>query len=161
TPDGKGWMEIWNNVFMQFDRQAIEGGGYRLDPLPKPSVDTGMGLERISSVLQGKTSNYDSDLFRALVEKAAEIAKKPYRASQGDDDVSMRVIAAHARTTAFLIAEGVSPDRTGRPYVLRRVMRRAIRHGHRLGIERPFLHEVALAVVDLMGGQYPELVQRK
>jgi alanyl-tRNA synthetase len=161
TPDGKGWMEIWNLVFMQFDRTEKEGGGYDLSPLPKPCVDTGAGLERVTSVLQGKTSNYETDLLRALVEKAAEIAGKPYHATQADDDVSLRVIADHARLTAFLISEGIFPDRAGRPYVLRRVMRRAIRHGHRLGIAKPFLHEVALEVVLQMGDQYPELVARK
>jgi len=159
-PDGRGWMEIWNLVFMQFDR-SIDGGVARLDPLPAPCVDTGAGLERVASVLQGKTSNYDTDLLRALVDKASEISGKTYRASAADDDVSMRVIADHARTTAFLIAEGVFPDRAGREYVLRRVMRRAIRHGHRLGISQPFLHEVALEVVRLMGDHYPELVTRK
>jgi alanyl-tRNA synthetase len=158
--DGRGWMEIWNLVFMQFER-SIEGGAPKLDPLPKPCVDTGAGLERVSAVLQGVTSNYDTDLLRALVDKAAEISGKPYRGSQGDDDVSMRVIADHARTTAFLIAEGIFPDRAGRPYVLRRVMRRAIRHGHRLGIERPFLHEVCGTVIEMMSGQYPELTQRR
>jgi alanyl-tRNA synthetase len=145
---------------MQFERTIVDGKA-KLDPLPKPSVDTGMGLERIASVLQGKTSNYDTDLLRALVDKASEISGKRYHASTGDDDVSMRVIADHARTTAFLIAEGIFPDRDGRPYVLRRVMRRAIRHGHRLGIEKPFLHEVALEVARLMGEQYPELNARK
>ncbi len=161
TPDGKGWMEIWNLVFMQFERSEVEPGKYLLSPLPKPCVDTGAGLERVASVLQGKTSNYDTDLLRALVEKAASIAGKPYHGTQGDDDVSMRVIADHARLTAFLMAEGITPDRAGRAYVLRRVMRRAIRHGHRLGIHRPFLHEVALEVVAQMGEQYPELVERK
>ncbi len=158
--DGKGWMEIWNNVFMQFDRSMVDGQP-TLVPLPKPCVDTGAGLERVSAVLQGVTSNYDTDLLRALVDKAAQIAGKPYHGSGGDDDVSMRVIADHARTTAFLVAEGVFPDRAGRPYVLRRVMRRAIRHGHRLGIPRPFLHEVAAEVVALMSDQYPELAARK
>ena len=162
TPDGKGWMEIWNLVFMQFNRTEKEsGGGYELAPLPKPSVDTGAGLERVTSVLQGKTTNYDTDLLRSLVEKASAIAGKAYRGTQGDDDVSMRVIADHARLTAFLISEGIFPDRAGRPYVLRRVMRRAIRHGHRLGIAKPFLHEVALEVVSQMGDAYPELVARK
>ncbi len=160
--DGKGWMEIWNLVFMQYERfRDGENKEIQQRDLPKPCVDTGMGLERIASVLQGKTSNYDTDLLRALVEKAAEISGKSYRASQADDDVSMRVIADHARTTAFLIAEGVFPDRAGREYVLRRVMRRAIRHGHRLGIVEPFLHEVAAVVVEKMGDTYPELVQRK
>jgi alanyl-tRNA synthetase len=161
TPDGKGWMEIWNLVFMQFNRSEAASGGYELAPLPKPCVDTGAGLERVTSVLQGKTTNYDTDLLRALVEKAASIAGKPYRGTQGDDDVSMRVIADHARLTAFLISEGIFPDRAGRPYVLRRVMRRAIRHGHRLGIKQPFLHQVALEVVGQMGDAYPELVARK
>src|SRR5580693_3266747 len=161
TPDGLGWMEIWNLVFMQFDREVGSGGAAKLTPLPKPCVDTGAGLERLSSVLQGVTSNYETDLLRPLVDKAGQISGKKYAGSQSDDDVSMRVIADHARTTAFLIAEGVFPDRAGRPYVLRRVMRRAIRHGHRLGIARPFLHEVGLAVVDAMGHDYPELEQRR
>jgi len=158
--DGKGWMEIWNLVFMQFER-SLKDGAYRLDALPKPCVDTGAGLERVASVLQGETSNYDTDLLRALVDKAAEISKKSYRGTLADDDVSMRVIADHARTTAFLIAEGVFPDRAGREYVLRRVMRRAIRHGHRLGIQQPFLHQVADRVIEMMGDQYPELQKRR
>ncbi|MDQ3031569.1 MAG: alanine--tRNA ligase [Myxococcota bacterium] len=156
-PDGAGWVEIWNNVFMQFDRQA-DG---RLEPLPAQSVDTGMGLERITAAMQGVVSNYDTDLLRPIVELASEISGKPYGATLEKDDVSMRVIADHARTTAFMIAEGISPDKEGRSYVLRRVMRRAIRHGHRLGIERPFLHECALRVIEIMGEHYPELVERK
>jgi alanyl-tRNA synthetase len=161
TPDGIGWMEIWNLVFMQFDRTVDAGGEARLTPLPKPCVDTGAGLERLASVIAGKTSNYENDLLRALVDRASEISGKRYGGSQADDDVSMRVIADHARTTAFLIAEGVFPDRAGREYVLRRVMRRAIRHGHRLGIRAPFMHEMALEVVRLMGDAYPELERRK
>ncbi len=160
TPDGRGWMEIWNVVFMQFDR-SIRGGEALLAPLPKPCVDTGAGLERLTSVLDGKSSNYETDLLRGLVDKASEISGKRYTASQGDDDVSMRVIADHARTTAFLIAEGVFPDRAGREYVLRRVMRRAIRHGHRLGIAKPFIHEMALEVIRLMQADYPELGRRQ
>jgi len=157
SADGHGWMEIWNLVFMQFER---DGSG-KLDPLPAPSIDTGAGLERLAGVVQGKLSNYDTDILRALVDRAAQISGKAYGGSMSPDDVSMRVIADHARTTAFLLAEGVLPDRTGREYVLRRVMRRAIRHGHRLGITRPFLHEVALGVADLMGGHYPELRERR
>ncbi|MFW6051500.1 MAG: alanine--tRNA ligase [Myxococcota bacterium] len=157
TPDGKGWFELWNLVFMQFDRQA-DG---ELRPLPAPSIDTGAGLERLSVVAQGVLSNYDTDLLRPLVDLAAEIAGKRYGGTQAEDDTSMRVIADHARTTAFLIAEGVFPDRDGRAYVLRRVMRRAIRHGHRLGIEEPFLHTCALGVVERMGEVYPELVERR
>ena len=156
--DGSGWTEIWNNVFMQFDRAEKDGP---LVPLPAPSVDTGMGLERVACVVQGVTSNYDTDLLRTLVDKAAQIAGKPYGASQGDDDVSMRVIADHARTVAFLMAEGVLPERQKREYVLRRVMRRAIRHGYRLGIDKPFLHEVAALVTENMGDVYPELRDRK
>jgi alanyl-tRNA synthetase len=139
TPDGTGWVEIWNLVFMQFER-SIENGEPKLTPLPAPSIDTGAGIERMAGVLQGVRSNYDTDLLRPLVDKAAALSGKTYGGTMAEDDVSMRVIADHARSTAFLIAEGVLPDRTGREYVLRRVMRRAIRHGHRLGIERPFLH---------------------
>ncbi len=156
--DGSGWTEIWNLVFMQYDRAQKDAP---VTALPAPSIDTGMGLERITSVIQGVTSNYDTDLLRPLVDKAAAIAGKAYRGSTADDDVSMRVIADHARTTAFLIAEGVMPEKQRREYVLRRVMRRAIRHGHRLGIERPFLHEVALEAVRLMGDTYAELRDRQ
>jgi alanyl-tRNA synthetase len=156
--DGSGWTEIWNLVFMQYDRAEKDAP---VTPLPAPSIDTGMGLERIAAVLQGVTSNYDTDLLRGLVERAAKIAGKAYTAGDGPDDVSMRVIADHARTTALLMAEGITPDRAKREYVLRRVMRRAIRHGHRLGIERPFLHEVAMQVVDEMGPVYPELRDKR
>jgi alanyl-tRNA synthetase len=159
SPEGHGWFEIWNLVFMQFNRRQ-EGEGYVLDPLPAPSIDTGMGLERIACVLQDVTSNYDTDLLRGLVEEAAKLSGKSYGGSQAPDDVSMRVIADHARLTAFLLSEGVSPDNTGRSYVLRRVMRRAIRHGYRLGIKEPFLHKVALAVVERMGDDYPQLRER-
>jgi alanyl-tRNA synthetase len=156
--DGSGWTEIWNLVFMQYDRASKDAPA---TPLPAPSIDTGMGLERITAVLQGVTSNYDTDLLRVLVDRAASISGKVYTGGPGRDDVSMRVIADHARTTAMLMAEGVLPDRSKREYVLRRVMRRAIHHGQRLGIERPFLHEVAIAVVDSMGNAYPELRDRR
>ncbi|MFO0684475.1 MAG: alanine--tRNA ligase [Sandaracinus sp.] len=155
-PDGAGWVELWNLVFMQFERHA-DG---RLEPLPAQSVDTGAGLERLCAAAQGVTSNYDTDLLRPIVDLAAKISGKTYGGTLEKDDVSMRVIADHARTTAFLIAEGVMPDKDGESYVLRRVMRRAIRHGHRLGIERLFLHECALAVVEIMSEQYPELRER-
>ncbi len=156
--DGSGWVEIWNLVFMQYDR-AHEGA----DPiaLPAPSIDTGAGLERLAGVLQNVSSNYDTDIMKRLIVRIADIAGKRYTAGEGPDDVSMRVIADHARTTAFLISEGIMPDKQRREYVLRRVMRRAIRHGHRLGIGDLFLHEVALEVVDAMGEDYPELVERK
>ncbi len=160
TPEGIGWVEIWNLVFMQFER-TIENGSARLVLLPAPSVDTGAGLERLTSVCAGQLSNYDTDILNALAQTAAALAHKPYGGTRQPDDVSLRVIADHSRTTAFLIAEGIVPDRTGREYVLRRVMRRAIRHGHRLGIKEPFLHEVALKVVELMGADYPELLERK
>jgi alanyl-tRNA synthetase len=160
TVEGFGWMEIWNLVFMQFERSLV-GGEYKLADLPAPSIDTGAGLERLACVTQGKTNNYDTDLLRQLIDRASELSGKRYGGTMDKDDVSMRVIADHARTTAFLVAEGVMPDSSGKEYVLRRVMRRAIRHGHRLGIERPFLHEVALRVVDAMGDQYPELRERK
>jgi alanyl-tRNA synthetase len=157
APDGSGWVEIWNLVFMQFER--TQSG--QLERLPAPCVDTGMGLERVTCIQQGKTTSYETDLLRPLVDKVAELSNKPYGGTMSPDDVSMRVIADHARATAFLIADGVLPDRAGRAYVLRRVMRRAIRHGHRLGIERPFLHLVALEVVKLLGGHYVELVERQ
>jgi alanyl-tRNA synthetase len=154
---GSGWVEIWNLVFMQFERHA----GGRLESLPAPSIDTGMGLERLACVTQNVVSNYDTDLLRPIVELAGKIARKKYGATRAPDDVSMRVIADHARTAAMLISEGVFPDRDGRAYVLRRIMRRAIRHGHRLGIEQPFLHECALLVADNMGGEYPDLKERR
>ena len=156
-PDGEGWTELWNLVFMQFDR-AADG---KLTPLPAPSIDTGSGLERLAAVQQGVRSNYDTDLLRPVIDLAATISGKTYGGTLLPDDVSMRVIADHARTAALLIAEGVFPDRDGRSYVLRRVMRRAIRHGHRLGIERLFLHECALVVVEAMGDTYPELRERR
>ena len=157
-PDnGERFFELWNLVFMQY--QVDEVGGPRR-PLPKPSIDTGAGLERITSVLQGVNSNYETDLLRPLLELAAEIAGRPYGRSD-DDDVSLRVIADHARMTAFCLAEGILPGKNERAYVLRRVMRRAIRHGHRLEIEDLFLHRVALAVVEMMGRDYPELVERR
>ena len=155
--DGRGWFELWNLVFMQFDRHA-DG---RMESLPAPSIDTGAGLERIAVVKQGVLSNYDTDLLRPVVDLASEISGKRYRNSPSEDDVSMRVIADHARTTAFLISEGVFPDKDGRAYVLRRVMRRAIRHGHRLGIHEPFLHHCALRVADDMADVYPQLAERR
>jgi alanyl-tRNA synthetase len=151
------WLEIWNLVFMQYERKEKDGP---LAPLPAPSVDTGAGLERLTSVVQGKRSNYDIDLFQPLLGKTAELAGKRY----GEDpanDASMRVIADHARATALLIADGVFPDKTGREYVLRRIFRRAVRHGQRLGIEEPFMHAVCEVVIGEMGGVYPELVERK
>jgi len=151
-----GWLEIWNLVFMQFERRTPGG---QLFPLPAPSIDTGAGLERVTSVLQGVASNYDTDLFTGILAKAAAIAGTTY-GKTAESDTSLRVIADHARCTAFLIADGVFPDNTGREYVLRRIFRRAVRHGTLLGIDRPFMHEVCLQVVEEMGAQYPELAQR-
>ena len=153
----QGWLEIWNLVFMQFERKVKDGP---LAPLPAPSIDTGAGLERVTSVVQGVKSNYDTDLFTGIIATAAELAGKRYGASE-ESDTSLRVIADHARCSAFLIADGVFPDKTEREYVLRRIFRRAVRHGKLLGIEKPFMHEVCARVVAEMGAQYPELVERK
>jgi alanyl-tRNA synthetase len=145
------WLEIWNLVFMQFERSP-EGG---LTPLPKPSIDTGAGLERMAAVVQGKRSNYDTDLFQNIIRAIEKVAGKRYEAAS-DDGVSMRVIADHARATTFLVGDGVLPSNEGRGYVLRRIMRRAIRHGKRLGLEKPFLATICGAVIDEMGSAYPE-----
>jgi alanyl-tRNA synthetase len=156
----KGWVEIWNLVFMQFERRVAGG---ELHPLPAPSVDTGAGLERISCVVQGVKSNYDTDLFRPIIDVAARIAKVEYRPGEDTDiNTALRVVADHARTSAFLIADGVFPDKTEREYTLRRIFRRAVRHGQQhLKIEQPFMHEVCNAVIDLMGDQFPELRERR
>ena len=155
--DGKGWTEIWNLVFTQFDQQA----GGELEPLPAPSVDTGMGLERLSVLMQGVTSNYDTDLLRPLVDEVARVASKRYGGSLDPDDVSMRVVADHARMAAFCISEGIVPGNSARSYVLRRVMRRAIYHGDRLGIGDLFFHRITERVVDAMSHAYPQLGERK
>ncbi|MGH9258168.1 MAG: alanine--tRNA ligase [Vicinamibacterales bacterium] len=146
------YIEIWNNVFMEFDRQA-DGS---LHPLPAPSIDTGMGLERITAVLQGHLSNYDTDLFTPLLSAVGERAGTRYGGSMAPPDVSMRVVADHTRAMTFLIADGVVPSNEWRGYVLRKIMRRAMRHGKRLGIDEPFLHGlVDILVRDF--GAYPEL----
>ncbi len=145
------WLEIWNLVFMQFERS--EDGS--LAPLPRPAVDTGAGLERVSAVVQGKRSNYDTDLFQKVIASVQKLAGKKYGANP-DADVSMRVIADHARATTFLVGDGVLPSNEGRGYVLRRIMRRAIRHGKKLGLEKLFLADVCSAVIEEMGAAYPE-----
>src|SRR5471032_3011738 len=148
--DGDRYVEIWNLVFMQYDRSS-DGV---LVPLPKPSVDTGMGLERVAAVMQGVHSNYDIDLFKSLIRSAAEIT--------GTDDLessSLRVIADHIRACTFLIIDGVVPSNEGRGYVLRRIIRRAIRHGHKLGQTRPFFHRLVPTLAREMGGYYSELLE--
>jgi len=146
-------MEIWNLVFMQFDRTA-DG---TMKPLPKPSVDTGMGLERLACVVQGVYSNYDSDLFTPLLAKIAELCGKKYGVNE-TADVSMRVVADHIRAAVFLIGDGVMPSNEGRGYVLRRIMRRAIRHGRMLGLHEPFFFQIVPVLVGEMAGIYPEVV---
>ena len=148
------FVEIWNNVFMEFDRQA-EG---TLNPLPAPSIDTGMGLERITAVIQGKLSNYDTDAFTPILDAIGERAGVKYRATIDDpSDVSTRVIADHLRAMTFLIADGVMPSNEWRGYVLRKIMRRAMRHGKKLGFREPLLHTLVEVIVGEMGPAYPEL----
>ncbi|HLF49713.1 MAG TPA: alanine--tRNA ligase, partial [Methylomirabilota bacterium] len=150
------WLEIWNLVFMQFNRDASG----KMTPLPRPSIDTGMGLERMAAVMQGKQSSYDTDLLRPLIARVERIASKRYGAD-AEHDVSMQVIADHARTATFLITDGVTPSNEWRGYVLRRIMRRAMRHGRMLGLERPFLWEVTSTVVEILGGAYPEIIEAR
>ncbi|NHA16019.1 alanine--tRNA ligase [Thioalkalivibrio sp. XN279] len=150
--DGDRYVEIWNLVFMQFNRSA-DGA---MAPLPRPSVDTGMGLERLAAVLQGVHSNYDIDLFQALLKRAAELA-----GVADTDNASLRVIADHIRACAFLIVDGVLPSNEGRGYVLRRIIRRAIRHGYQLGIEEPFFWRLVETLEEQMGDAYPELVKSR
>src|SRR5215467_8805356 len=155
------YVEIWNLVFMQFDRDA-QG---ILNPLPKPSVDTGMGLERVAAVLQGKLSNYDTDLFTPLIRAAARLTGADLKKELATESksrssaASLRVIADHARATTFLISDGVLPANEGRGYVLRKILRRGIRHGRLLGAQKPFMYEMVFAVRDLMKDAYPELVE--
>ncbi|MGO9210454.1 MAG: alanine--tRNA ligase [Terriglobales bacterium] len=153
------YVELWNLVFMQFNRDASG----KLDPLPKPSIDTGAGLERLAAVLQGKLSNYDTDFFVALMKRAAELTgvsldNELKKESGSRGAASLRVIADHARATTFLISDGVLPSNEGRGYVLRKIMRRAIRHGRQLGQNEPFLYQMVYAVRDQMKDAYPELV---
>jgi alanyl-tRNA synthetase len=148
------YIEIWNLVFIQNNRDA---SGV-LSDLPAKHVDTGMGFERIASVIQNVGGNYDIDLFQSIIRRAERLADKRYRANE-KDDVSLRVIADHARAMTFLVAEGILPSNEGRGYVLRRLLRRAARHGKLLGVDRPFLYEVVGSVVDAMGGAFPEIVE--
>ena len=152
------YVEIWNLVFMQFNRDASG----KLTPLPKPSIDTGMGLERVASVLQGVISNYETDLFTPLIKRAAELTrtslqKELQKEGNSKSAASLRVIADHSRAATFLIADGVLPSNEGRGYVLRKIIRRAITHGRLLGQDKPFLYQMVFAVRDLMVDAYPEL----
>jgi alanyl-tRNA synthetase len=147
------YVEVWNNVFMEFDRQQ-DG---RLNPLPAPSVDTGMGLERITAVLQGKLSNYDTDAFTPLLAAIGERAGTTHHGTMSETDVSMRVVADHMRAMTFLIADGVVPSNEHRGYVLRKIMRRAMRHGKHLGMKEPFLYTLVDTLVREYGDAYPEL----
>jgi alanyl-tRNA synthetase len=185
--DEARYVEIWNLVFMQFDRSAIvdpatKTTSYKLAPLPKPSIDTGAGLERLAAVLQGKVSNFETDLFTPLIERAAKLTNFKYSdpfagkrsvgipplpteeelrlryENERIGSASLRIIADHARAATFLINDGVLPANEGRGYVLRKILRRGIRHGRLLGQEQPFLYQMVFAVRDLMSGAYPELI---
>jgi len=148
-------LEIWNLVFTQYDRD--ESG--KLNPLAKPSIDTGMGLERLTAVIQGFKSNYDTDLFTPIIHFMEKISGKTY-GKNAENDVSIRVVADHSRALTFLISDGITPSNEGRGYVLRRILRRAARHGKMLGINKPFLNESAQVVIDMMKGVYPDLVEK-
>ena len=152
--DGDRFLEIWNLVFMQYERSS-DG---KLTPLPKPSIDTGMGLERVTAIMEGKFSNYDSSLFMPLIEEVAALCSKPYAYESG---ASYRVISDHIRSVTFLLAQGTTFDKEGRGYVLRRILRRAIRHGYLLGIKEPFMYRLVDKVCELMGGHYAYLNEKK
>ncbi|HFC7462000.1 alanine--tRNA ligase [Neisseria meningitidis] len=151
--DGDRWIEIWNCVFMQFNRD--EQGN--MNPLPKPSVDTGMGLERMAAVMQHVHSNYEIDLFQDLLKAVARETGAPFSM----EEPSLKVIADHIRSCSFLIADGVLPSNEGRGYVLRRIIRRAVRHGYKLGQSKPFFHKLVADLVKEMGGAYPELKEKQ
>ena len=152
--DGDRFLEIWNLVFMQYERSS-DG---KLTLLPKPSIDTGMGLERVTAIMEGKFSNYDSSLFMPLIEEVAKLCGKPYTYESG---ASYRVISDHIRSVTFLLAQGTTFDKEGRGYVLRRILRRAIRHGYLLGIKEPFMYRLVDKVCELMGGHYAYLNEKK
>ena len=152
--DGDRFLEIWNLVFMQYERSK-DG---KLSPLPKPSIDTGMGLERVTAIKEGKFSNYDSSLFMPLIDEVAKLCGKPYIYEGG---ASYRVIADHIRSVTFLLAQGTNFNREGRGYVLRRILRRAVRHGYLLGIKEPFMYRLVDKVCELMGGHYAYLNEKK
>src|SRR5438105_2449031 len=156
------WMELWNLLFMQFERKEPDGP---LDPLPRPSIDTGAGLERVAAAVQNVPSNYDTDLLRPLIDEAARISGKTYSPTEAVDargpSASMRVVADHSRAAAFLLADGVLPSNEGRGYVLRRILRRAIRHAQRLSTEPALYGRVTARVIETMGTAYPELIDSR
>jgi alanyl-tRNA synthetase len=152
--DGDRFLEIWNLVFMQYEKDK-KGN---LSPLPKPSIDTGMGLERMVAVVEGKPSNYDTTLFMPIINKISQLTNKTYEYKSG---ASYRVIADHIRSVSFLLAQGVNFDKEGRGYVLRRILRRAVRHGYLLGLTKPFMYELVDVLVDIMGEAYPYLEEKQ
>ncbi len=152
--DGDRFLEFWNNVFMQFEQEPDGQGGYIRKPLPKPSIDTGLGLERTAALMTGKLSNYDIDLLRDIIEHSADLTGV---SPDGKDAPSHRVIADHLRCAAFLLADGVMPSNEGRGYVLRRIMRRGMRHAHLLGAKEPLMHRLVPTLIAKMGEAYPEL----
>jgi alanyl-tRNA synthetase len=153
TENGR-YLEIWNLVFMQVERDSSG----EMTQLPNPSIDTGAGLERVVAVLQNVQSNYDTDLFQPILAATGDMAER-YYGNDPDADISFRVIADHIRALSFLLADGVIPSNEGRGYVLRRILRRAVRHGMLLGFDEPFLYELLPVVVEVMGDAYPELRQ--
>ncbi|UCF86516.1 MAG: alanine--tRNA ligase, partial [Nitrospiraceae bacterium] len=148
------YLEIWNLVFMQYNKDSSGN----MTPLPKPSIDTGMGIERLAAVLQGKVNNFDSDLFAPIIREIENISGKKYY-SDSHSDVSIRVIADHIRAVAFALSDGLIPSNEGRGYVLRRIVRRAARHGFMLGIEKPFLYKVLNSLYEVMAESYPEIIE--
>src|SRR5712692_2423410 len=157
--DSDSWMELWNLVFMQFERKEADGP---LHPLPKPSIDTGAGLERVAAAVQNVPSNYESDLLRPLIDEAARISGKRYSETElRGNSASMRVVADHSRAASFLLADGVLPSNEGRGYVLRRILRRAIRHAQRLTPDPSLYAKVCARVIETMGGAFPELVDSR
>ncbi len=154
--DGDRFLEFWNLVFMQYEQEPDGNGGYNRTPLPKPCIDTGMGLERMSALMQGKTSNYDIDLLRSIIEQVADLTGVNPDGAQAP---SHRVIADHLRCASFLLADGVTPSNEGRGYVLRRIMRRGMRHAHMLGASEPLMYRLFPTLMASMGEAYPELIR--
>ena len=152
--DGDRFLEIWNLVFMQYERDK----NGELKPLPKPSIDTGMGLERVIAIMEGKFSNYDTELFMPLINEVAKLCNKPYEYNKG---ASYRVISDHIRSVSFLLAQGLNFDKEGRGYVLRRILRRAVRHGYLLGIKEPFMYKLVDVLCEIMGYHYEYLNEKK